>query len=249
MLVCEPLALFTLVVYSATLLFRIVATLLAADETPVPHCLTAMLSTTAATDVVAVMLMPEPVMLLKVEFWTDTTGFVVELLTSRPLVLKPKTSTSSTCSLFPARNLMPFIPVHPRVTQFLIPLIEMWRSVTTAVVGLVETLTTTPFVPLARIEAHPDPVPPSIVIYLVIVTEPKPPGSSTSISPPSMVLLIAPPKVLHGAVRLQGSASFPTPDTNVLDACACASEQQSRHRIDTAKTFNVNRVFIGELLS
>src|SRR5437867_2821444 len=172
MLVCEPLAVFTPVVFSATLLFRIVTTLLAADETPVPHCLTALLSTTVATAVVAVILMPEPVMLLKVEFWTDTTGLVVELLTSRPLVPKPKTSTSSTCNRFPARNLMPLSPAHPAVTQLLIPLIAMWRSVTTAVVGLVETLTITPFVPLARIEAHPSPVPPSIVIDLVIVTEP-----------------------------------------------------------------------------
>src|SRR5262249_34738902 len=50
------------------------------------------------------------------------------------------------------------------------------------------------------------------------------PGSSTLISPPEAVLEIAPAKVLHGAVLLQGSASLPTPDTHVLVACACASD-------------------------
>jgi hypothetical protein len=35
-------------------------------------------------------------------------------------------------------------------------------------------------------------------------------------------LEIAPAKVLHGAVRLHGLASSPTPDTQVRVACACA---------------------------
>ena len=34
------------------------------------------------------------------------------------------------------------------------------------------------------------------------------------------VLEMAPAKVLHGAVRLQGLASSPTPDTQVRVACA-----------------------------
>ena len=75
-----------------------------------------------------------------------------------------------------------------------------------------------PFVPELRIEAS---VPvPSIVIDVVIVTVPKPPGSRTEISPPAAVLEIAPPNVLHGAVRLQGFASSPTPDTQVRVAWA-----------------------------
>jgi len=70
-----------------------------------------------------------------------------------------------------------------------------------------------PVVPLARIDAN---VPvASIVSDLVIVTVPKPPGSRTSISPPSAVFTIAPANVLHGAVRLPGSASLPVPDTHV----------------------------------
>src|SRR6202162_6626362 len=59
---------------------------------------------------------------------------------------------------------------------------------------------------------------------LVIVTAPKPPGSGASISPPAAVFEMAPAKVLHGAVRLQGLASSPTPDTHVRVAWAWAIE-------------------------
>jgi len=41
------------------------------------------------------------------------------------------------------------------------------------------------------------------------------------ISPPAAVFEIAPAKVLHGAVRLHGLASLPTPETQVR-VCACA---------------------------
>jgi hypothetical protein len=58
-----------------------------------------------------------------------------------------------------------------------------------------------------------------MVMALVIVTAPYPAGSSASISPPAAVFEIAPAKVLHGAVRLQGFASSPTPETHVRLAC------------------------------
>src|SRR5215475_4174342 len=61
------------------------------------------------------------------------------------------------------------------------------------------------------------------VMDCVMVTAPKPPGSRTLISPPEAVFEMAPAKVLHGAVRLQGLASSPTPDTQVRVACASAS--------------------------
>src|ERR1043166_4808067 len=61
-----------------------------------------------------------------------------------------------------------------------------------------------------------------MLIAFVMVTPPKPPGSRTLISPPGAVLEIAPAKVLHGAVRLHGLASSPTPDTHVRVACAKA---------------------------
>jgi hypothetical protein len=64
-----------------------------------------------------------------------------------------------------------------------------------------------------------------MVMALVIVSAPKPPGSRTLISPPAAVLLIAPAKVLHGAVRLQGFASSPTPETQVRVACAANGAQ------------------------
>src|SRR3954470_5209060 len=77
-----------------------------------------------------------------------------------------------------------------------------------------------PFVPGAEI-------PPStptqmIASALVIVTPPKPPGSRQLISPPLAVFEIAPANVLHGAVRLHGLASSPTPDTHVRVAWADA---------------------------
>src|SRR5258708_24956395 len=61
-----------------------------------------------------------------------------------------------------------------------------------------------------------------MLIDLVMVTAPKPPGSRTSISPAGAVFEMAPAKVLHGAVRLHGLASSPTPETQVRVACACA---------------------------
>src|SRR6185295_8058403 len=77
------------------------------------------------------------------------------------------------------------------------------------------------FVPLTSKPAIGPPLP-SIVMDLVIVTPPKPPGSSTLMYPPVAVLLMAPANVLHGAVRLHGFASSPTPDTHVRVACARA---------------------------
>src|SRR5947207_15103585 len=77
-----------------------------------------------------------------------------------------------------------------------------------------------PLVPLTRTEANTSWQ--SIVIDLVIVTAPKPPGSRTLISPPAAVFEIAPANVLQGAVRLHGLTSSPTPDTHVRVACACA---------------------------
>src|SRR6202790_4441087 len=80
-----------------------------------------------------------------------------------------------------------------------------------------ELLMVIPGTDAARIDATwpPSPPPPSSLTPLVIVTVPNPPGSSASISPQSAVLEIAPAHVLQGAVRLQGFASSPTPETQV----------------------------------
>jgi hypothetical protein len=75
-----------------------------------------------------------------------------------------------------------------------------------------------PFVPALRIEANTSWQ--SIVIDLVMVTAPKPPGSRQLISPLTAVLEMAPAKVLQGAVRLHGFASSPTAETQVRLAWA-----------------------------
>src|SRR5688500_16605751 len=104
-------------------------------------------------------------------------------------------------------------------------------------------LTITPDVPAAKIDPY---VPvQSMVIDLVMVTAPNPPGSRQLISPPAAVLLIAPAKVLHGAVRLHGLASSPTPDTQVRIACALAGAadnvQVNRHVRNASR----QRIFIS----
>jgi hypothetical protein len=52
---------------------------------------------------------------------------------------------------------------------------------------------------------------------------------------------MAPAKVLQGAVRLQGLASSPTPDTQVRDAWALAIEVTVSTKAATAKMFKVKR--------
>src|ERR1044072_458645 len=59
-----------------------------------------------------------------------------------------------------------------------------------------------------------------IVMDLPMVTAPKPAESRQLISPKVAVFEIAPAKVLHGAVRLHGLTSLPTPDTQVRVAWA-----------------------------
>src|SRR3954464_11231586 len=78
-----------------------------------------------------------------------------------------------------------------------------------------------------------------------IVTAPKPPGSRQLISPPAAVLEIAPAKVLHGAVRLHGLTSSPTPETQVRVGCANAGDvetQRLRIAAETARPRVPNRV-------
>src|SRR6185369_3972150 len=90
------------------------------------------------------------------------------------------------------------------------PLIDILRMMTLSAAAAA---TLMPLVLALRIPASvPSPL---IVIAFVMVTVPKPAGSSALISPPGAVLERAPEKVLQGAVRLHGLASSPTPDTHV----------------------------------
>src|SRR5437588_5433711 len=132
---------------------------------------------------------------------------------------------------------MPLVPVpKPSISK---PLI-----VTMAVlgVGLVESLMLIPNVPAPSTP----PIQPShlIVIDLVTVTLPNPPESRQLISPPSAVFEIAPAKVLHGAVRLHGLASSPTPDTHVLVACACANVLHASKTTNTANILNSDFILV-----
>src|SRR5438874_9047785 len=100
-------------------------------------------------------------------------------------------------------------------------------------------------IPLPALVSTPASVPSEeIVIGLVIVTPPKPPGSRTLISPPEAVLEIAPAKVLHGAVRLQGFASSPTPETHVRVACACAAVEKPITRTAVPRNRRILEVVI-----
>src|ERR1700752_2939121 len=114
----------------------------------------------------------------------------------------------------------------------------MLRKVMTSVAPAA---TLMPLVPATKTLATCPP-PPSIVIALVIVTAPKPPGSRTLISPPAAVFEIAPAKVLQGAVRLHGLASSPTPDTQVRVACAPASVPERTREAKTARLLRVDPV-------
>src|ERR1700680_949605 len=116
----------------------------------------------------------------------------------------------------------------------------MLRKVT---ISVAPAATLMPLVPATSTLATCPP-PPSIVIALVIVTAPKPPGSRASISPPGAVFEIAPAKVLHGAVRLHGLASSPTPDTQVRVACAWAMDAKASVKIAIASRLIVNPNFV-----
>src|SRR5258708_38366046 len=82
-----------------------------------------------------------------------------------------------------------------------------------------------------------------MVIDLVMVNAPKPPGSRQSIWPLVNVLEIAPAKVLHGAVRLHGLASSPTPETQVRVAWALAGAADRRKVSAAPRIVKNSRLF------
>src|SRR5215510_10385676 len=84
-----------------------------------------------------------------------------------------------------------------------------------------------------------------MVMAFVIVTAPNPPGSRQLISPFLAVFEIAPAKVLHGAVRLQGLTSSPTPDTQVRVAWAWAGSATSNGTTSMAASASRSEALIG----
>src|SRR3569623_30373 len=172
----------------------------------------------------AVAALPLLVMLTMFSTSVELPGCAVETrLTPKPLP-KPVMVELRIVTVPPDRILTPLTPV-PRPSKYR-PL-----SVTELVDG---TLMMIPLVPLTRTPACCMPAH-TIWIDLVMGTAPKPPGSMQLISPPAAVLARVPWKVLHGAVRLHGLASSPTPDTQVRVACAEAGATNSTEPVITAK--------------
>src|SRR3954470_12058013 len=115
---------------------------------------------------------------------------------------------SSTTSNAPVLNLIPAMPVPKPSKSRPFKKTESEAPALTMIALVPDTRT--PAVPISQ----------EIVIALVMVTAPKPPGSRQLISPPAAVLEIAPANVLQGAVRLHGLTSSPTPETQVRVAWA-----------------------------
>src|SRR5712691_1825896 len=129
---------------------------------------------------------------------------------------------------------MTLTPINPVVT----PSMERPRRMTV----IPAALTLTPLVPAASTPAWV--LRQSMVIDLVMVTAPKPPGSRQLMIPFAAVFEIAPANVLHGAVRLHGLTSSPTPETQVRVAWACAGAAYTARLIIVARAANdgVNRL-------
>src|SRR5258707_1496628 len=192
-------------------------------------CPRSMLTVVAAVDTTET---PCPPLLVTFVFVIQTRPPALAILI--PFWVKPKTAQFSTPSALPLRN---WIPLSPDP----IPLMRRFLRMTTSVAALA--LITIPLVPLTRTEATWPP-PPSMVMAFVMVTAPNPAGSSASISPPAAVLEIAPANVLHGAVRLQGLASSPTPETQVLEAWALIMVVPARTRTKTCNTFTFSIFYV-----
>src|SRR6478735_12152297 len=139
-----------------------------------------------------------------------------------PLAVLPKNP------LIRQSSMLTKLPVPaPRIRMPMMPLSNPWKLMLrmftvflTSVAAKESKAMLMAFVPATRIELNTSWQ--SMVIDLVMVTAPKPPGSMQLISLFTAVFEMAPAKVLHGAVRLHGLASSPTPDTQVRLACALA---------------------------
>src|ERR1051326_4976287 len=169
-----------------------------------------------------------------------------------PRAVPPKSPSSMQSSM------KTFVPVVPALPEMLMPIRPLSKPLklrlrrrtvlrTSPTAVKLSKGMLMPLVPALRIEAKISWQ--SMVIDLVMVTAPKPPGSRQLISPLTAVFEIAPAKVLQGAVREQGLASSPTPETHVRDACAWAAELSAIMKTAKASAWIVNRnLFIWSLL-
>src|SRR5262249_10903152 len=134
-------------------------------------------------------------------------------------------------------------PFRPGLGVPTTPLMRMLRNVT---VSVAPALMMMPLVPATSVEATCPP-PPSMVIDLVMVTAPKPPGSRALISPPAAVFEIAPAKVLQGAVRRRGWGWSPTREPHAGVACAAAGCTAIRRHVAARATTARFILIIGPL--
>src|SRR3984885_11120209 len=124
-----------------------------------------------------------------------------------PDVVKPWNTEFSMCRRAPLENTTPEVP------DALTPSNTRPRKLITS---LEPALITMPLVPDNGVAPAPPTALPKMVIALAMVTGPKSPGSSTSISPPAMVCASAAAKVRQGDIRVHGLESLPkVADTKV----------------------------------
>src|SRR5208282_3422473 len=165
---------------------------------------------------------PPPAQLVISTFWITTRVFGVPAV---PAILTPKLVKFLMVELRMMTCPRPVMltPLTP------LPLPSKSKPLSMTLDVAVGRFTVMPFVPDTSTPPTPD-TPQMMVIDLVIVTAPNPPGSRQSISPSVAVFEIAPAKVLHAAVRLHGLASSPTPEIHVRVACALAGiDNSARH--------------------
>src|ERR1700689_5161179 len=155
-----------------------------------------------------------PVALLRIVV-SRTTNSVVAALPApgenvMPDVVKPSTAQFSMYSRAPLVNTTPDVPEALTPSKVSPP---KW------ITSPAPALTTMPLVPgegVVPATAAPPAALPKMVIALVMVTGPKSPGSSTSISPPAAVWASAAAKVKQGDTRVHGLESLPSDaETNV----------------------------------
>src|SRR5580704_1723983 len=139
-------------------------------------------------------------------------------------------TVAALCTLTPS-NAPPLGPIPLKSS----PLRMTASDVPAAITNPLVPDTSTPAVPVSQL----------IVMALVMVNAPKPPGSRQLISPAAAVFEIAPAKVLQGAVRLQGLASSPTPETQVRVAWADAGAANNSTVVaSAAKAANRRTIFM-----
>src|SRR5690606_26855030 len=185
--------------------------LVAATPVPLSTRLVSRIRTGVVCPVKGAALIPIPHTLLTVEELTTTRVLAAVGETLIPAVLMPEVREPAMWSVRPPRTVIPPCGANGQATVPPgVPVMAKPRRITSWLAGALTTiedglaLFTVALAPVA-----------SMVIALVIVRGPKDPLSNTLIWPPVAVLSNASANVRQGAVREQGLASLPVPETQV----------------------------------